>query len=162
MDYIIWSALLNLETPRREFLRRSTGAGAVVAAATALGGVHVFAADQPATVRLGVIGCGNIMTHHLRGLAARGEKVSLEWLCDVDPKQIDMAAGLISGFQSTPIRRTARYEDVLEDSDVDACIIATPHHCPRPRAKLSHRRHRRQRGATICCWRRRAWFVPHS
>lgn len=123
---------MNLETSRREFLRRSKEAGTLLAAATALGGVHAFAANESATVRLGIIGCGNIMTHHLRGLAERREQVSFPWLCDVDPTQIDIAAELISGFQSSAPKRTARYEEVLEDDNVDACIIATPHHWHAP------------------------------
>jgi predicted dehydrogenase len=117
---------------RREFLQHSTTAGTLAAAATALGPVHVFASEHRATVRLGIIGCGGIMSHHLQGLASRRENVSLEWFCDVDPRQMDRADQLVSGFQTKPIRRAAHYEDVLKDDQVDACLIATPHHWHAP------------------------------
>jgi predicted dehydrogenase len=119
------------ETNRREFLKQSTHTAAIAAAAATLGGVHAFAAEKPESVRLGIIGCGGIMTSHVRGLVDRREAVSIDWLCDVDPRQIEKMAAIVSGFQSPP-KRTARYEDVLADRDVDACIIATPHHWHAP------------------------------
>lgn len=117
---------------RRDFLQHSAETAAIVAAAAALGGVQGFAAEKPATVRLGIIGCGGIMGHHVKGLVARREAVSIAWLCDVDPRQIDKMAGFMEGFQSAPAKRTARYEEVLADKGVDACIIATPHHWHAP------------------------------
>jgi predicted dehydrogenase len=86
-------------------------------------------------LRLGIIGCGGIMTHHVKGLVGRGEAVTIAWLCDVDPGQIDKMAALVTRqFQAAPPRRTARFEDVLADKDVDACVIATPHHWHAPLA----------------------------
>ncbi len=58
--------------------------------------------------------------------------MSLAWLCDVDPGQIEKMAGKISEFQSAPPKRTSRFEDIVADKDVDACIIATPHHWHAP------------------------------
>lgn len=124
---------------RREFLQQTTGMFAVTAAASALGGVHVFAAgEEPATVRLGIIGCGGIMSHHVKGLVGRKEKVTIGWLCDVDPRQIDKMSKLItSDFQAAPPKLTGRFEDVLDDRNIDACIIATPHHWHAPIALRS-------------------------
>ena len=123
---------MNRETTRRQFLQKSTKSTAAVAAATALGGVHAFGQARPSSVRLGIIGCGGIMGHHVRGLVARREAVSFAWLCDVDPRQIEKTAKTVSGFQPAAPKRTSRFEDVLEDKDVDACIIATPHHWHAP------------------------------
>jgi predicted dehydrogenase len=117
---------------RRQFLRQSSESAAVVAAAAALGGVHAFGDETPPTVRLGIIGCGGIMTHHVKGLVARREAVSIAWLCDVDPRQIDKLSEGLSALQPAAPKRTGRYEDVLQDADVDACIIATPHHWHAP------------------------------
>ena len=80
---------MNHDTNRRQFMQQSTGAAAIVAAAAALGGVQLFADEKPAKIRLGIIGCGGIMTHHVKGLVSRREAVSIAWLCDVDPAQID-------------------------------------------------------------------------
>ncbi len=127
------------ETSRREFLRRSAHSATVLAAAS-LGPMHVSGAEQPSTLRLGIIGCGSIMTHHVRGLVSRGENVQFSWLCDVDPAQMERMGALItSGFQSQAPRRTSRYEDVLEDDGVHACIIATPHHWHAPMALAAMR-----------------------
>ncbi len=121
------------ETTRRHFLQHSTATAAIVATAKTLGAVHAFGGEKSAVVRLGIIGCGGIMTHHVKGLVERRERVSIGWLCDVDPRQIDRLGALVtSDFQSSPPLRTARYEDVLDDAQVDACIIATPHHWHAP------------------------------
>ena len=120
------------ETTRRGFLQESTGAAAITAAASTLPGVHAFAASTPETVHLGIIGCGGIMGHHVKGLVSRREAVSIAYLCDVDPRQIDVKAKIMSGFQSKPAKRTSRYEQVIKDKNVDAVIIATPHHWHAP------------------------------
>ena len=116
---------MNPDPTRRLFIRRTTEAATLLTAASTLGAVHGFAANQPATVRMGIIGCGGIMGRHIKGLVGRHEAVSLAWLCDIDPAQIEKAARLIDGFQPAPPKRTGRFEDVLDDKDVDACIIAT-------------------------------------
>ena len=116
-------------TRRRDFLHQVSQSAAVLGAASALGAVHSFADENPDRIRLGIIGCGGIMTFHVRGLVERREAVSIPWLCDVDPAQIDrMDKEVTRVFQSAPPKRTAHYEEVIEDRDVDAVIIATPHH----------------------------------
>lgn len=121
------------ETTRRSFLQQSAGAAAVVAATTGVG-VHAQASKKGATVRLGLIGCGGIMRHHVRGLVGRRENAKVVWLCDVDPQQIEKVAAILASGSSTKPRRTKRFEDVFEDDGVDACVIATPHHWHAPLA----------------------------
>lgn len=122
-----------LPQTRRDFLKHSGSTGVLAAAAT-LGAVHVGAADDKLkNLRLGLIGCGSIMKLHTRGLVKRKGEVTLSWLCDVDPAQINALSQLIpDDFQSSKPGRTSEYEDVLTDEDVDAVIIATPHqwHAP--------------------------------
>jgi predicted dehydrogenase len=120
------------QTTRRSFLKRSTEAAAITAAVSTLGGVHSLAAQNTEKVNIAIIGCGGIMTHHVTGLVSRRENVSLAWLCDVDPRQMDKMAAHIKGFQSATPKRAAKYEDVVADKNVDAVIIATPHHWHAP------------------------------
>ena len=72
------------------------------------------------------------MGHHVRGLVQRRENVHFSWLCDVDPAQMDAKQAIIGKFQDKPARRTKKFEDVLDDANVDAVIIATPHHWHAP------------------------------
>ncbi|MBN1854405.1 MAG: hypothetical protein JW829_16865 [Pirellulales bacterium] len=48
-------------TTRREFLQHSAETAAILTAVSTLGGVHAFAQEKPATIRLGIIGCGSII-----------------------------------------------------------------------------------------------------
>ena len=117
------------QTTRRKFLQNSTQLAAMTVAASS---VHSWAAAPTEKVNLGIIGCGGIMTHHVKGLVSRQEQVSIVHLCDVDPAQIERMAGAMEGFQSHKPNRTSRYEDVITDKNVDAVIIATPHHWHAP------------------------------
>lgn len=114
---------------RRTFLQSS----AVVASAAALGGVHTSAAQRDEPIRLGVIGCGGIAQLHADGLLKRGREISLAWLCDVDSRQIERTQQRITdaGHPTQP-QSTKRYEEVLADDDVQAVIVATPHHWHAP------------------------------
>ncbi|MDP6557854.1 MAG: Gfo/Idh/MocA family oxidoreductase [Pirellulaceae bacterium] len=123
---------MTTRTTRRRFLRNATDTALATAAVSTLGGVHAFGAQTPERVRLGIIGCGGIMGHHVKGLVSRREAVSIAWLCDVDPAQIDKMANNMTGFQSVAPKRTSRYEEVAADKSVDAFIIATPHHWHAP------------------------------
>ncbi|HJN12953.1 MAG: Gfo/Idh/MocA family oxidoreductase [Pirellulaceae bacterium] len=123
---------MTTRTTRRRFLRNATYTALTTAAVSTLGGVHAFGAQAPERVRLGIIGCGGIMGHHVKGLVSRREAVSIAWLCDVDPAQIDKMANNMTGFQSVAPKRTSRYEEVAADKSVDAFIIATPHHWHAP------------------------------
>lgn len=122
------------DVSRRGFLKRSSEVATLTAAVSTLGGVHAMGSAAPKRVRLGIIGCGGIMGMHVNGLVERNEAVDFRWLCDVDAAQIAKMAPVVNGFQSKPVRETARFEDVLSDDEVDAVIIATPHHWHAPMA----------------------------
>ena len=120
-----------MSTSRRQFLTSTGAATSAVVAAPLL--QPLFASSfKPETINLGIIGCGGIMTHHVKGIVARRENVNLTWLCDVDPAQIAKISKHVDGFQSQAPQQTGRYEDVIQDSNVDAVIIATPHHWHAP------------------------------
>lgn len=113
---------------RRRFLQTSS----LAAAAAALGPVHSQAQPKPEEIRLGIIGCGGIMSHHVKGLVARREAVEIGWLCDVDPRQIDKMAKLMESHPGAPAERSGKHEQVLADKSINAVIIATPHHWHAP------------------------------
>ncbi len=94
------------KTTRRRFLKHSTEAVTLTAVVSTLGPVHAQAAANPEQVNLGIIGCGGIMGLHVTGLVSRRERVSLRWLCDVDPRQMDKISAHI-GFPSALPKRTA-------------------------------------------------------
>lgn len=116
---------------RRQFLQSAAAGSTALAAASLIQPVYAAAA-RPETIRLGIIGCGGIMTHHVKGLVGRKENVAIAWLCDVDPAQMTRMAGHAKGGQVANPQQTAQYEDVITDSNVDAVIIATPHHWHAP------------------------------
>lgn len=123
-------------TSRRSFLKTSgqvTTATAVTAAVTTLGAVHSQAAVELDKLVVGIIGCGGIMSLHVKGLVERNDSVEIAWLCDVDDAQTARMAGFVrQEFQSAAPKRTRRYEDVIRDKNVDAVVIATPHHWHAP------------------------------
>src|SRR5262249_30451820 len=53
-------------------------------------------------------------------------------LCDVDPQQVEKMSKIMAGFQPAAPKATSKYEEVVTDRDVDAVIIATPHHWHAP------------------------------
>ena len=89
--------------------RRQALVASVASLAATLGPVHAWSDEGSRKIRLGLIGVGGIMSHHIKGLVARKEAVEIVWLCDVDPNQITKAAALIpETFQSKTPRKTGR------------------------------------------------------
>ena len=123
---------MNRETTRRRFLQRGSRVAAATAVVSTLGGVHSEAAVQKEIVQLGIIGCGGIMTHHVKGLAENRPGVSIAHFCDVDSSQIGKIAPHYASAQRVAPKRSSRYEDVIKDKNVDAVIVATPHHWHAP------------------------------
>ena len=109
-----------------DFSRRGFLAGASTTAVTAPLLAGRAAASE--TIRIGLIGCGGIMNAHSRSLSHFAPHVHVSWLCDVDPRQMDRIAGVVARYQKPAPARTGRFEDVVEDDNVDVVIIGTPHH----------------------------------
>lgn len=110
---------------RREFLRDSSAAMALTAAAGYA--PATFAVNKPR--RVGLIGCGWYGKCDLLRLiqVAPVEVVSL---CDVDSKMLSEAADIVSARQLSRKRpRTyADYRRMLAEKDLDIVLIATPDH----------------------------------
>jgi predicted dehydrogenase len=117
---------------RRDFLIRSGKTAAVTAAATRLGPVHSQAAVTGSEIQIGIIGCGGIMKQHVQRLVEQQSAVSLPWICDIDPRQMDTISRTITNARSAAPKRTSHYEDVISDRQIDAVVVATPHHWHAP------------------------------
>jgi predicted dehydrogenase len=100
---------------RRAFLGSAT-------AMTATAYAQVKGANE--RLRIGVIGCGGMSTHHMRSLVKVREDANIEFLsvCDVYDKRAEQAAQLTGGKVVKDYRR------LLENKDIDYVLIASPEH----------------------------------
>jgi predicted dehydrogenase len=75
-------------------------------------------------MRIGVIGCGNQATAHMRSLVRMREpdNLDIQNVCDIYAKRADAAAELTGGKVVKDYRR------VLDNRDIDYVLIATPEH----------------------------------
>ena len=127
------------DSTRRQFLTQQAPLATTVAAAT-LKAVHTQADEPQAKLVFGIVGCGGIMSLHVQGLVNRHDDVEIAWLCDVDDAQTERMSRFIrQEFQPQAPKRTRRYEEVIQDKNVDAIVIATPHHWHAPIALAAMR-----------------------
>jgi len=75
------------------------------------------------TMRVGLIGAGNIGGSHARDLAGRVAGSSVSVVFDVDRDRASALAAEVGG------RAVGAYQDVIEAADVDAVLIASPDDC---------------------------------
>ncbi|MCW5982164.1 MAG: Gfo/Idh/MocA family oxidoreductase [Bryobacteraceae bacterium] len=75
-------------------------------------------------LRIGVIGCGGMATHHMKTLVPLRESDNFEFaaVCDIYDKRARMAAEL------TGAKIHKDYRSLLEEKDIDYVLIATPEH----------------------------------
>jgi predicted dehydrogenase len=120
---------MNIPITRREFLRRSTLAGAA-GAAFSLG--VLGATDR---VRLGFMGMNGRGSDLARSFAKFAD-VEIAYVCDVDERAI--AKGRQSAAADRPAPRAVRdFRRILDDPAVDALVIAAPDHWHAPAAILA-------------------------
>ena len=102
---------------RREFLGT---AGAAAVAARSYGQV----AGAQNRLRVGVIGCGGMATHHMKSLVPLRETYNFEFVavCDLYDKRAQQASQLTGG------KIFKDYRSLLEIKDIDYVLIATPEH----------------------------------
>ena len=67
--------------------------------------------------RIGVAGLGHWGPNLARNFA---ELAELTWLCDSDPDRHDVAS------RYAQARFTSSFDEMLEDADLDAVVVATP------------------------------------
>jgi len=113
---------------RRGFVKRSAAAAGAAALASATASRPAKAAPSPnEVVRVGLIGIGGMGGGHLNKLvnmSKQGEPVKVVAVCDVWDQRLDAAAN-VAGQDA---KKYKDYRKLLEDKDIDAVLIATPHH----------------------------------
>jgi predicted dehydrogenase len=112
---------------RRRFLAAASGAaglGALFPAIARAGSIQA-AGSPPANERVGVgfIGVGGMGSGHLGGYA-RSQSFPAVAVCDVDASQREKAAARVGPHCG----KHNDYRELLDRSDVDAVVIATPDH----------------------------------
>jgi len=119
---------------RRSFIKRSLAgvAGAGLASTSSATGAQTAAssgrvAGANRRVRIGLVGCGGMGTADLRDMLRSGAQLIA--LCDVDDAQAAKAKEFAGReFSQTPDLVTRDFRRVLERSDIDAVVVATPDH----------------------------------
>ena len=85
----------------------------------------------PQRVRIGVIGCGNQGTNHIRSLSGLSD-AQIVHVADIDQERLAKAVSASGGANGV-----ADFRRILDDRSVDAVTIATPDHWHVPVALLA-------------------------
>jgi predicted dehydrogenase len=107
---------------RRQFI--GTTAGVLAAARASSIGAAQGASDR---IRVGVIGCGN-----------RGNQVATDWMkhkdsiftaaAEVDRGRLEQTAARLGQAQGNTLETVEDYRRILDRTDIDAVLVATPDH----------------------------------
>ena len=76
--------------------------------------------DRGEEVTAGIVGLGYWGSNILRVLAEQAN-VNVRWICDRDPERLERMSR-----RYPSVIPTQRYEDLLEDPELDAILIVTP------------------------------------
>lgn len=109
--------------------RRFVSASVATAAATLGAGGQVLGANE--RIGVAVIGVNGMGHFHVRTLAAC-KNARIMALCDIDPAPLARAVKTAQGASAAAPARVEDFRRVLDSKDVQAVVIATPHHwhCP--------------------------------
>ncbi|HJS89781.1 MAG TPA: Gfo/Idh/MocA family oxidoreductase [Steroidobacteraceae bacterium] len=117
---------------RREFVRRSTRAGIVLAASPYLmhagpAGATMQSGAASDRIRFGMIGIG------MRGSGLLATAVQLPGIecvaaCDLYDDRHTLANEIISGATGKSVPTTRRYQDLLDNKEIDCLVAAVPDH----------------------------------
>src|SRR5262249_6612278 len=115
-------AVMNSSVTRRDFVRMSAAAGAVLAAPAV-----ITAAKAEKRYRTALVGSGwwgmNIFREALR--SGQCEAVAL---CDVDDNQLEPALAEVGKLTSDQPKRYKDYRELLERERPEIVVVATPDH----------------------------------
>lgn len=106
---------------RRHFLGTAAAAGTLAVAPA----VHGWASAEDKVLKLAVIGMGGYGMVNVRAALKVGG-VQIRAICDVDSAHLDSSADQIEKMQEMRPATFKRYEEMLDQTELDAIIIATP------------------------------------
>ncbi len=106
---------------RRHFLGTAAAAGTLAVAPA----VHGWASAEDRVLKLAVIGMGGYGMVNVRAALKVGG-VQIRAICDVDSAHLDSAADQIEKMQEMRPATFKLYEEMLDQTELDAAIIATP------------------------------------
>jgi predicted dehydrogenase len=120
------------EMSRREFVRRSTGAGIVLAASpyllhTRSAGAATQSVAPSDRVRFGMIGIG-MRGSGLLDACVRLPGVECVAACDLYDGRHTLANEIIGGATGKTVPTTRRYQDLLDNKEIDCLVAAVPDH----------------------------------
>ncbi len=78
---------------------------------------------MPGKVRVGLIGLGSISYAHEAGYNDAGEQCEITALCDINEEEVNNRSGMYPEAKGY-----TRYQDLLDDPNLDMVDITTPHH----------------------------------
>src|SRR3990170_4166116 len=116
-------------------ITRRSFVGTSIEGATALAaGASVLSVAQPAAARrandkvvLGLIGAGGRGRIVIKNMA-KLENVEVKYVCDVEDARGGPAVAELEKMQGSAPKFVKEMQEVFDDKDVDAVVVATPEH----------------------------------
>ena len=117
---------------RRQFISYAGGISGIASIASRSKAQGVLGSNE--RVNIALIGCGGRGMGLVAGFLQRDD-VRIAGLCDIHPDRLGSAARGVTSQQSGPApKRFTGIDQVLEDRDIHAVVIATPDHWHTPAA----------------------------
>jgi len=114
---------------RREFLNRSAGAVAGIAAGTVLAPARAPAAgNSRKKYVVGIMGCGGRCTFLLNDCLAKRADMEIAYVCDIDARRLADVAALVEKLTGRKPKAVSDFRRMLDDKDVHAMFSITPDH----------------------------------
>ncbi len=120
----------NIQLSRRSFLKKSATLGASILAAPMILKADTLGLNGRVSpnnrINMAFIGHGLMMAGHIA--LAKNPNVQPTHVCDVKQDKLQAAQAKMKSFGENDVIATKDYEDIMEDSSVDACFIVVPDH----------------------------------
>jgi predicted dehydrogenase len=122
---------------RREFIKTTSVAGiGLMAARTSAGPLFAMAGSPADKVVIAVIGLNGRGSVHAQNLA-QAPNAELAYICDVDSNVLAKCAASVAKLTTKAPKAVGDFRKILDDTSVDAIVIATPDHWHAPMTMLA-------------------------